>query len=557
MSAGADRDLGAGRDPGAARGADAAAAGSIDPRQLRALLRATLRMRMHTGGRMLAPRSRKPRGLIFLLVMYALMGLFVGLLAFMRVDVFTFSLIVLGTTLFLAGLTVIAESVNLLFGVEENDVLGHRPIHPRTLLLSKALSLFGLTLLLMLALNLFPMFFGLAARGAPGWFPLTHLLTIALEALFCAGAVVFVYALLTRLVGRERFDSIATWSQVGVSVLFIFGYQIIPRVVDRAQGLHIRPTTPFLALLPPAWFASLDSLLAGSGSGPAMIGMAATGLAVTALLSYAAVGRLASDYAARLASLSETPVRASKARALPGRSAAPRPMHPLLRAWMRDPVERGAFRLAAAYMRRDREIRMRLYPSLASILVFPLLPLLTPDSGSVSAPLLTVFMAGTLPMTALMTLKVSAQHAAADVFHFAPLRGTAPVFHGVRKAAILYLMLPALAVSWLILWSTVRDHERLLMTLPALVPLPTYSLIGGLMGDYLPLSVPPTVGRQGAANLGAMLIGGLSVGLLTALAWVARRHGWFWHLVAVETVVVAIVHLLLLRGIRARPLARG
>src|SRR5262249_54454398 len=137
-----------------------------------------------------------------------------------------------GMTMVMGGMTMVAESSQLLFSPDEHDILGHRPIGPRTLLLARSLSLLGLTLLMALSLNLLPMFFGLWIAGSPPWFPLAHLITIVMLSAFCAAAVVFVYVLLARLIGRERFDSFASWMQLAVSVTFILGYQIIPRLIE-------------------------------------------------------------------------------------------------------------------------------------------------------------------------------------------------------------------------------------------------------------------------------------------------------------------------------------
>src|SRR5206468_2467823 len=117
-----------------------------------------------------------------------------------------------------------------------------------------------------------------------------HLLVMLLAAVFCSGAMVFLYAWLLRLAGRERFDGLVAWWQLGVTAALIFGYQLVPRMIDRVHGFRIDPATPGLAALPPAWFASLDTLLTGGPRTPVMDGMAAAALFATLALSWAAVG---------------------------------------------------------------------------------------------------------------------------------------------------------------------------------------------------------------------------------------------------------------------------
>jgi hypothetical protein len=221
---------------------------------------------------------------------------------------------------------------------------------------------------------------------------------------------------------------------------------------------------------------------------------------------------------------------------------------------MPDPVERGAFRLATAYMRRDRDLRMRLYPSIATILVFAILPFFDRKFAGRTGPLLVLTFIGMQTTTAMATLKMSPQFAAADVFRYAPLRGTAPVFHGVRKAVMVGFVLPVFVVVVPILFFAIRARETLLMVLPVPAAVPTLSLLGGLAGDYLPFSLPPTVGRQGMTNVGLMIAGSLSSAVIAAVALLALRSGWFWPLLAGEVVGLMLLHAVLLKGIRARPL---
>src|SRR5712692_1672199 len=241
---------------------DAIKTASIDREQLRALLKCY--WRLSTRGRVARSMGRggKPRSLIFVLVMYAFVGLMTGIAA-SQLDVFTYTVLVHSMTFFVVGMAVTSESGDILFNANESDVLVHRPIHPRTLLLAKSISLIGFTLVLAGALNLFPTFFGLAARGARFWFPIVHLLSMVLLCVFCAAAVVCTYGLVIRFLDREKFDNFAAWSQVGMSVLFIGGYQVVPRLLQRFAGLTLEPYARYLSPLPPAWFAGIDSWVAG------------------------------------------------------------------------------------------------------------------------------------------------------------------------------------------------------------------------------------------------------------------------------------------------------
>jgi hypothetical protein len=229
-------------------------------------------------------------------------------------------------------------------------------------------------------------------------------------------------------------------------------------------------------------------------------------------------------------------------------------MHPILRAWMPDPRERAAFELASTYLRRDRDVRMRVYPGLASFIVFPIIPLFDRTMGPSFAPVMTVVMAGMLPTLTLETLRTGTQSAAADLFLCAPLESTASLFHGVRKATIVLVTLPMLVIAFVIITVAMRQVAPLISMLPALIVLPTLTLLDGLVGDYLPLSRSPESGRQTAIQVGVSLATVFAMGGLFAIGWFARRAHVFWPMLGVELLLVIGIHTLLLRKIRVRPL---
>ena len=526
----------------------------IDGPQLRALLRCYWRLstRGKLAGAVRRRQSGKPRGLLFIAAMYMLVGLTTSLSVFAHMNVFTYAMILHSMTFLVVGMAITSESGDILFSANESDVLLHRPIHPRTLLLAKGLNLIGLAVFLAGSLNFFPTFFGLAARGAHWWFPLTHIASIALLSVFCCAAVVCTYGLIVRFLDREKFDNFAAWTQVAMSFLFVGGYQLLPRLMQRFNGLNLE-TSPFLLPLPPAWFAAVDAIGSIQSAQHSVWWLVIIGFVATGVLTYSAIGKLAPSYGEALARLGETRQRAAKSKRAPQRMNRRRDT--FFRWWMPDPIERASFRLAAAYMRRDREIKLRLYPSLGSFLIFPLIGLLDRRTGaSPFIPLLTVWMLGQLPIIAMETLRTSSQAAAADIFATAPLESGASVFLGVRKATIFYLMVPALCLASGLLVLVVHSRSALLLALPGLVAIPTVSLLPACVDTYLPLSRSPQVGTQSAKNTTLMFGSMLTMGILAGISYVASEMNLLSIMLAAEIVIVVAASWALKRHIQNRPL---
>jgi ABC-2 type transport system permease protein len=526
----------------------------IDGLQLRALLRCYWRLntRGKLAGSLRRRQSGKPRGLLFIAVMYMLVGLTTSLSVFAHMNVFTYAMILHSMTFLVVGMAITSESGDILFSANESDVLLHRPIHSRTLLLAKGLNLVGLALFLAGSLNFFPIFFGLAAHGTHWWFPLTHIVSIALLSVFCCAAVVCTYGLIVRFFDREKFDNFAAWTQVAMSFLFVGGYQLVPRLMQHFNGLNLE-NSPFLLPLPPAWFAAVDVIGTMESAQHSVWWLVIIGLVATGALAYSAIGKLAPSYGEALARLGEARQRSAKSRRAPQQTNRAR--NSFFRWWMPDPIERVSFHLAAAYMRRDREIKLRLYPSLGSFLVFPLMGLLDRRTGaSPFIPLLTVWMLGQLPIIAMETLRTSSQAAAADIFATAPLKTGASIFLGVRKATIFYLMVPALCLATGLLVLVIHSRSALLLALPGLVAIPVVSLLPACVDTYLPLSRSPQVGTQSAKNTTLMFGTMLTMGILAGISYVASEANFLPILLLVEIAIVVTVYWALKRHIQNRPL---
>src|SRR5438876_9202170 len=116
-------------------------------------------------------------------------------LAFLHQPLFTLALYTHAMTLMFIGLFVAASAGEVLFNKEEADILLHRPVTPRALLWAKIGVLVQVSLWLAGAFNLAGLLVGVWAKDGGWLFPLAHMVSTTLEALFCTGCVVLVYQL--------------------------------------------------------------------------------------------------------------------------------------------------------------------------------------------------------------------------------------------------------------------------------------------------------------------------------------------------------------------------
>jgi hypothetical protein len=306
--------------------------------------------------------------LAWTLFFYAAFGL-VALL-FAGQPIFSLAIYLHAMTFIFLGMFVTSSSGEILFNKDEADILLHRPIAPRTLLWAKVWMLVEVSLWLAVAFNLAGFFVGLGASDGDWRFPFVHALSIVMEAVFCTGCVVLMYQLCLRMFGRERLEGFITTAQVIVSIAAVLSGQVLPRLMMNVNVLgRLREPSPWIRVLPPAWFAGIDDALAGSMSGSSWL-LAALAVSATAGISWLAFNKLAQDYETGLQKLGECASAAAPKRAS-RRWLDTLVGMPPLSWWLRDPVTRASFLLVMAYLVRDRDVKLRLYPALAPLVLMP------------------------------------------------------------------------------------------------------------------------------------------------------------------------------------------
>lgn len=486
-----------------------------------------------------APKSIGRR-LGFALLFYGLFGLMT--LSFIGQPVFALSLFSHAMTLVFLGMFVASSAGEVLFNKEEADILLHRPVTPQAMLWAKIAVLVQVSLWLAIALNFAGIIVGIYAPNG-GWiYPAAHIFSTALQALFCTGFIVLTYQLCLRWFGRERLEGLMTTVQIIAAIAAVVGGQIVPQLLARfGTKLQLSAGAWWLGLLPPAWFAGLDNALAGEGGGNSWL-LAGIGGLTTAVVLWLAFGKLAHSYESGLQALSEaTPApRQRRGRHWLGWLVNSAPM----RWWLRNSVSRGAFLLTAAYLFRDRETKLRIYPGLAPMMIMPAIFLIRGGMSRDYAVAFSGTYLGIVPLIGISLLRYSQQWQASDLFRMAPMSGPGPLSHGARRAAMVFLAVPALILFVVIAWFAQRDFEHMLLLLPGIIAVPVYALIPCLNGKAVPFSYPGEEAKSARQGLRMLLVTFISFPLAGLATW-AWSGGWFWWLVLGEGLVVAIVYAIL------------
>jgi hypothetical protein len=489
------------------------------------------------------------RKLSLTLVFYAIFG---ALATSMRGQpILTLALYLHVMVIVFLALFIASSSGELLFNQDEADILLPRPITPRMLLWAKVRVLLEVSLWIAFTFNLVGFYVGLTAPDGSWRFLAVHAFSTALGALFCLSVVVLAYHLCLQWFGREKLDNVMTAAQVLVTFVAVGVSQAIPYLLAFLSSAKTAGVAPWMVLLPPAWFAGIDDALAGS-SAITSWWFAIAGLLITAILAWAAFSELAKSYGEGMQKLAEAP---SGHR---GKRAGRRWVHGLTAlppiAWtLRDPVVRAAFLLTAGYLARDRDTKLRVYPTIAPMLMIPFFMLFTNRHGD--DPFALIFSGAYLaiaPMLTLMTLQYSQQWLASDLFRIAPITGPGPICTGARRAVLLLIALPACLLFIGAVLLLRPGSPDIVLVLPGLVAMPLFAILPHRNATAVPFSVP-TEGAK-AANRGLIVLGSMMASFaVSGAGFMAWKAGFFWPFLALEVLLFAALSTLLVRRINAIP----
>jgi hypothetical protein len=420
-----------------------------DWNQFRAMLQVSIRMdfRGFSGrrsGKRLAPIFRS-------LFFYGFMGLFLSTTLAGKVPLFIYSLLILTYSMFMMAFAVILEFGNSIVHPDDGDILGHRPVTSRTYFLARLANLLFYITVLSGALCLFPALIGLRVAGAPAFFPPVFFLMALAANLVAASLVVLIYTGMLRLMSYERFKDTVAYLQMVFSLVLFFLYQWLPRWSRESLVMGGDFSSPWLLAAPPAWFAGAVQVLLGR-SRPGDTRLALAALGVSLILVCLAFRRISVQYTMLVSrqlavSRESSPPKGEKTlkRAIPSGSGFWEWIIPWYEA-------RAAYYGVLRMIRRDRSVKMGIYPLWGMPLAVVLLALIQGDLTDpfVSGPFSERgSLAGTLNFFIffmsyffLRGLTYSRHWKAAWIFHVAPLKSPGRFYQGVKLVVFIRLISP-------------------------------------------------------------------------------------------------------------------
>ena len=478
-----------------------------------------------------------------------------SLLLFARVDVYFFVLANLSVSLLVLAATLVVEFGEVVEGRTDLEVLGHRPIAPRTYAAARMINLLVYVGLMYAALNLFPLILGAGLRDAGVLYVPTYLLASLASSLAVTCLVIWLLAAAGDSPKLASAKEAFAWLQILLLLVVGYGAQLMFR--DRTQAVL------YWGAFPPAWVDYLPSswlaqFVADSYDPDGRSGLIAAVLVVVAAASVVlGFARLVRLYRVMAPALIAAPVRTMPATHI-GQVGGP-----MLTRWLPRCEERVGFWLCQKLLAREAAMKLRcLWPLnlAAAVVVLGLAtgqfanPLHEDELRQTLLPALAAWLLAVSVAGIVYNLCFSVQHGAIWLLRSAPLADPAGIARGVCKAVMALIVVPCcllLALLTGIVWQDplagalhgclafALSWPMALTALWLVVPDAPFSLSPVQGGSSGPLALPL-----------AVLTGAIMVGAAMHALW--AHSPWFW----ASAFAVALAAGVLVRRAADRRMAR-
>lgn len=489
----------------------------VDYPKFRAILGVKLQLdTMRKNPTLSLKQGNKPRNEFLLtLTIYTLFGFFAALMIFAAASPLVAFTFVNSYILTMVAMALVADFSSVLLDTADHQILGPRPVSPRTVLMARLAHIAVYLSLLTFSMAFFSFLVG---TWKFGWlFPPVFAISLAAGVVLVLAIVCVFYLAVMRFFKEEKVRDIILYAQIGMAVGVVGGYQILPRLIDfsKLRDLDISQQ-PWIYVYPPTWFAAPIDLLAGTVDRPRIL---LTLLALAApLASMALVSVLAPRF--RIAPEAGRRSEDGSGSTSSGRVTLVRRLSRLV---TRGAEERAGFELTWQLAAQNRRFKLRIYPNLAFILIFGFIFMFFVTTASPAETWsnlpntqkhLLLFYLGLVMTPALLTeVRFTDRPEGAWVYKSLPLQRPGELLLGGVKALCVRFALPLLSlvtVFVLAIWGVRVLLDVLLASSLSWCVLLIFALI---QEKAFPFSSSPTVHQSSgvqAKNLAMAMISALA-----------------------------------------------
>lgn len=291
------------------------------------------------------------------------MSIFTGLIIMYNVPSMVAANIIIGISLFMMVSIMISDFSSVLLDVREKNILLPKPIDNKTFNAAKTTHICIYLMGLSLSLTLIPLIMGTVKYGV--LFFVIFLVENILSVLIVISLTSLIYTLVLRFFDGEKLKDIINYFQIILAFVLIFGYQLVGRVFSgvNMKGQYVPKF--WHALLPSMWFASTFGILIDGNKETFLIFLSTLAIIVPVALMVLYIKKLVPYFEKNLQKLNDNGGAIRK--------GSEKRKDLIASLVCNDNIEKSMFKFTQNMISTERDLKLKIYPSLATALFIPIL----------------------------------------------------------------------------------------------------------------------------------------------------------------------------------------
>lgn len=371
------------------------------------------------------------------LIMYAIMGIFIGIITMFPFNIMYTYTIVFGMFMFFILTIFISDFSSVLLDVRDKNIIGTKGVDNKTINAAKLTHICYYIFLTSLALSWLAIIGSFKSGILIGVIFILELMVIDI---FMVVITALLYLLILRFFDGEKVKDIINFVQIGLTIIMTISYQFLGRMFDIVDINIVYKSNIWNLILPPMWFASPLHAINGGQINEIIIILIVLALIVP-VIAISLYIKNTSKFEDSLSKLNI--VKDSE------KEKKHRLFYRIGKWTCRNNEEKAVYDLSSSIIKREREFKLMTYPSLGFNIVFPLLFIFMYSMDSISEiknislhMSLNIYWFIFMVPTLLMTLQYSNDYKAAWIYETAYISDKSNVYKGAYKALLANILLP-------------------------------------------------------------------------------------------------------------------
>lgn len=423
--------------------------------------------------------------------------------------------LVFGIVMFMMTITLISDFSSVLLDLKDKDIILSKPIDGKTLSVAKTIHIMIYMFYITIAFTGPSLMAGLIRQGF--LFFVIFFIQIFLMDLFIVVITALLYLLILKFFDGEKLKDIINYFQIALTIVITIGYQLVGRLFNINDLLNVEYILKFWHyIIPPIWFGGPFELILKGNQDFHVIIFSALSIIIP-IISMVIYNKFTPTFEYNLQKLNDNS-GSSKSKG--------NGFNRLLSKIVCSTKEEATFfKFARNMIKKERNFKLRVYPSLGFSLIFPFIILLTGlkelglDRIIYSKAYFSIYFIGLIVPNIINTIGFSGNYKGAWVYKTAPLNGTKAIFKGTIKASFINLILPSyifISIIYMIIFKGKIFIDLIILFLTLLL---FVIICFNLATKRLPFSEPFAEANKGEGIIAIFFV--LILGVLAGVHYIA------------------------------------